>query len=768
MGKSLIIVESPTKKKTIKRYLGDGYDVESSVGHIKDLPPKRLGIDIENGFKPEYQIIPGKKKIVQQLKQAAKKADSVFLALDPDREGEAIAWHVAEELKKSRYKGPIYRILFHEITKRAIQEALSHPGELNRALYEAQQARRLIDRLVGYELSPLLWKKIRRGLSAGRVQSVAVRLIVEREREIQNFKPEEYWTIEALLQPEAPDSPEFKAKLVKWKGKKPQLKNKEQAEAVVKLLEKAQFTVEKIQKKERKRRPSAPYITSRLQQDAANYLKFSPKKTMQIAQQLYEGIELGEEGPAGLITYMRTDSTRVSPEAVKAVREWIRENFGKEYVPPKPPTYGKKKTAQDAHEAIRPTDVTRTPEKVKPYLTRDQYQLYKMIWTRFVASQMAPAKYYRTTVDIAASEGILRAIGEILLFDGFTKLSQKSSTPIPAAEDSEKSEKDQKDKEVEVVKLLPPLEEGQPLNCKKCEAQQHFTQPPKRFKEGSLVRELEERGIGRPSTYASILSVIQEKEYVEKKNGHFYPTELGFIVTDLLVQHFPTILDVKFTARMEERLDNIEEGKENWKSLLKEFYASFKEMLEKAQKEMKNLKLEGKKTDIKCDKCGAEMVIKLGKRGEFLGCSNYPQCKNTKDFIRDEKGQIQIRETTAEKVGTCPNCGADMVVKSGKYGRFFACSNYPQCKTTQPYSTGVKCPECGEGELLEKRGKKGGVFYSCSNYPQCQFAMWNPPLPEPCPHCQFPITEKVEKSGKGRQPGIYCPKCKKKIEPQNS
>ncbi len=708
MGKSLVIVESPAKARTIKKFLGRDFNVLASVGHIKDLPKSRLGVDIEAGFKPHYVTIKGKAKTIAELKKAGKSAEKIYLAPDPDREGEAIAWHIADEVDKERKR--TFRVLFNEITEKAVKEAIAHPTTLDRRKYEAQQARRILDRLVGYQVSPLLWEKVRRGLSAGRVQSVAVRRIVEREREIEAFVPEEYWSITAELEGGKEKTP-FGAKLTKKNNKKIEIKNKEEAGAVLKELDGASFVVSEIEKKERKRNPPAPFTTSTLQQEAARKLGFTAKKTMLIAQRLYEGVDIGEEGPVGLITYMRTDSTRISEEAVEAARGFILERYGPEYLPKKPKVYRTKKKTQDAHEAIRPTYFKYTPEKVKKYLTRDQWRLYQLIWNRFIACQMNPAVIDQTRVLISAGGYTFVATGSTVRFPGFTAVYEEG-----------------RDVEEEKEEKLPELSKGETLELKKLVPRQHFTQPPPRFTEATLVKELEEKGIGRPSTYAAILSTIQERGYVVKEGKALKPTELGFLVTDLLVKSFPRILDVEFTAHMEEELDMIEEGRLKWVNAIEEFYGPFRESLEKAKSEMKNVKTEEVPTDIECELCGRKMVIRWGRKGKFLACPGYPECKNTRDFTTDEEGRIVVREREEETRGWCPECGKPMVVKEGRFGRFLACSGYPECKTTMPLSTGIKCQAEGcDGELVERRTKKGRIFYSCSRYPECKYATWKLP-----------------------------------------
>jgi len=737
LAKSLVVVESPAKAKTIKKYLGGAYTVRPSVGHIKDLPSRSIGVDPDDDFSAEYIIIQGKEDIVKEMRSAAEYCERVFVATDPDREGEAIAYHVKEELEDLNPN--ILRVRFNEITPKAIKEAIANAGPLDEKRYESQQARRILDRLVGYQISPILWKKVRRGLSAGRVQSVAVRVIVEREREIQAFKPEEYWTLDAEMQKPGV-RPNFVARINKEHGKKLEVDNGVEAGRIEEALKAASYVVEKVEKKERQRKPQAPFITSRLQQDAANRLHYPARKTMQVAQSLYEGVELGEEGSVGLITYMRTDSTRLSEDAVTEVRGFIEQTYGKEYMPEQPNVYKTKSNAQDAHEAIRPTSIKYDPASVEKYLNHDQFRLYKLIWDRFVACQMMPARYDQTGVDIAAGNFTLRSSGSILKFAGYLKVYGEM-------EDDPNKPKDAREQRDDEEKELPELNEGDVLNLVNLLKQQHFTQPPPRFSEATLVKELEEKGIGRPSTYAAILSTIVDKEYVTKDAGRFKPTELGTIVTDLLVESFPDIMDVQFTASMERRLDEVEEGKQNWKTLLHEFYTPFRASLDVAKEQMRDVKREEVETDIVCEKCAGKMVIKWGKNGSFLACKNYPECKNTKDMKRDDTGTLQVQkeEFTDEK---CPRCASGMVIKNGRFGKFMACSKYPDCKTTMPISTGVPCPDCGKGKVAQKRSRKGKAFFGCNRWPDCSFVLWDKPVSEPCPICAKPfLVEKVTKKG---------------------
>ena len=741
MAKSLVVVESPSKAKTIAKYLGKSFDVRASVGHVKDLPKSRMGVDIEAGFEPEYETIKGKAKILTEIRKAAKAADMVYLAPDPDREGEAIAWHIFTELKVPEDK--VRRVLFNEITAKAIQAALKAPVRLNENKYNSQQARRILDRLVGYNISPLLWDKVRRGLSAGRVQTVAVRLIVEREREIAAFKPEEYWTVDARF--EAKQPPPFNAKLLRIGDKKAERIPAEDAKAAVKAVEKGPFAVGEVKKRDKKVEPPAPFTTSRLQQEAARALRFTAKRTMAVAQRLYEGRELGERGAVGLITYMRTDSTRISDDAIAEVREFIGKKYGPQYLPEKPRVFKTKARTQDAHEAVRPTTLELPPEVVKPFLEDDEYKLYRLIWQRFVACQMMPAIYASTTVDIEGpKKHVFRATGSIKKFDGYTSVHQE--THNPEEEDSDKEEQ------------LPPLEAKDVLKLLKIEGKQHFTQPPPRFTEATLVRELEEQGIGRPSTYAAIISTIQDKKYAEKrKDTRFQPTELGTITTDLLVESFPSFFDVKFTAGMEEQLDEVEEGKVEWKGLLAEFWQGLEGTLKTAKLEMRNVKREEVPTDLECPKDQGKLVIKFGKNGSFVACQNYPDCKFTSEFERQDDGSIKLLGDT--KTGeTCSTCGTgELIEKRGKFGRFIGCSNYPECKFTRAISTGVTCPQCNEGILQEKQSKKGKLFYGCSQYPKCDYASWDRPIKKKCTACNNPyLIQKMNRSGPGK---VMCPSC---------
>jgi DNA topoisomerase-1 len=743
MSKSLLIVESPAKASTLKKFLGDSFLVKASVGHVKDLPQKKLGVDIEKNFEPEYITIRGKGKILQELRAAAKKVDTVYLGPDPDREGEAIAWHIANELngdelsKKNGRK--IYRVLFHEITKNAVRKAIENPIEIDENKVYAQQARRILDRLVGYKISPILWKKVRRGLSAGRVQSVALRLICEREKEINSFVKEEYWSITANLK-STEDIP-FEARLHRIGENKSEIKNESEAKFILSDLDGAAYKVTDVIKKEKKRNPVPPFITSTLQQEASRKLRFSAKKTMMIAQKLYEGLQIGDAGQVGLITYMRTDSFNLSTEALNEARNFITDRYGKDFLPDKPNFYKSKKTAQEAHEAIRPTSVLREPSAIKKFLEKDEANLYELIWNRFVACQMNPAILDSTSVDIEAKKYLFRATGSVIRFPGFLKVYEET---IEAAPESEQGEKEG---------ILPPLKTGEMVELIKIIPEQHFTQPPPRYTEANLIKELEDKGIGRPSTYAAIISTILQRDYVEIKERRLHPTLLGSLISDLLVENFPKILDVKFTANMEEELDQIEEGKKGWIDALNDFYKPFSSDLTMAEAKMRDIKKEVELTSEVCDKCGKNMVIKWGRFGRFLACSDYPNCKSTRPLQSEHQStRTPENQITDEK---CEKCGAPLQIKIGRYGKFLACTKYPECKFTKPISLGVSCPEDGcNGFLVERRTKKGKVFYSCSNYPKCKFASWNKPIPEKCPQCGYSFL--IEKRTKGGDVEIMC------------
>ncbi len=714
----LVIVESPTKAKTIAKFLGKGYKVLSSFGHVRDLPKSKIGVDTENDFKPKYVIPTKQRKNVNTLKKAADKVDEILFATDEDREGEAISWHLSEILDVPEEK--IKRIVFHEITKTAIDEALKNPRPIDLRLVNAQQARRILDRLVGYELSPFLWRKVRRGLSAGRVQSVAVRLIVEREREREAFEKQEYWTIETLFKK---DDLEFTAKLHAKDGKKLDklaIKNQKEAEQILSDLQGSDYIVESVKRTEKKRSAPSPFTTSKLQQDANNKLGFSAKKTMMLAQQLYEGVELGSEGSVGLITYMRTDSLNLSDKFRSDAKSYITDQIGPEYHQEKQHKT-KSKGAQEAHEAIRPTEVSRTPESIKGYLSTDQFKLYDLIWRRALASQMPAAIFDATTVDIAAKgpgqnqpkNYSFRASGSIIKFEGFLKIysEKQKQTILPLLS---------KDDKVELVNI---------------ESKQHFTEPPARYTDASLVKALEEHGIGRPSTYAPTIHTIIERGYVERdEKKHLFPTEIAGTVTDLLIKHFPDVVDLEFTAKMEHNLDQVALGKIEWVPLLKNFYRPFHENLEKKEKEVEKIKKDDVPTNIICDKCKKPMVIKEGRYGKFLACSGFPDCKNTKPLKENGEGEAEVEETNE----VCPKCGAPMVVKHGRFGKFLSCSKYPDCKSIKSIEkgTGVTCPACEKGELVEKRTRRGKNFYGCNQYPNCDFALWSKPTGDLCPDCK--------------------------------
>ncbi len=717
--RALVVVESPTKVRTIQKYLDSTYLVRASMGHIVDLPKAKLGVDVKKGFTPEYRVIPAKRKILEELRKAAEKAEALYVATDPDREGEAIGWHLAQQLPVDKRR--VYRVLFNEITERAVKAAFREPRTLDRQKMEAQQARRVLDRLVGYNLSPLLWRKVQRGLSAGRVQSVAVRLIVDREREIRAFVPVEYWTLHARLRAEHP--PEFTATLKEVRGEKAGLSSEAEVRAIVQALEGTRFVVKAVNRGERKKNPAAPFITSTLQQEAWRKLRFTAKKTMMLAQQLYEGVELGAEGPVGLITYMRTDSVRVAREAQLQAREWVERRRGREYLPDAPPVYRSRREAQEAHEAIRPTDPTREPKDLARFLARDQLALYRLVWERFLASQMRPAVYDTMSVDVEAGEYLFRVQGSTLRFQGFMAVyvESREETDVPSEEEAEAS--------------LPALEAGEALALLALEPKQHFTQPLPRYTEASLVKALEELGIGRPSTYAQILSTIQGRDYVRREKGVLFPTELGMRVTDLLLSSFPEIMDVKFTAQMEESLDEVEEGDLPWVESVRQFYRVFASRLKTAEVKMTDLK-RGTETGQNCPQCGSPLLERWGRFGRFLACSGYPKCK----FTQDLSGNGEGRDAEALTGEVCDLCGKPMVVREGRYGKFLACRGYPECKNTKPLTTGIRCPEdgCG-GELVERRSRRGKAFYACSRYPTCTFILWHRPVAEPCPACGAPF-----------------------------
>jgi len=709
MAKHLVIVESPAKAKTLNRYLGNDYLVMASMGHIRDLPKKKLGVDVENDFLPEYNLIPERKKLVAELQQAAKKVESVLLAPDPDREGEAISWHLSQVIEK--YNKNIHRVIFHEITKNAVLDAFNNIGEIDQGQIQAQQARRILDRLVGYLISPLLWKKVGRGLSAGRVQSIAVRLICEREREIKDFDSEEYWTISAALEASSP--PVFNATLVKIANKKSKVENKDQAGTILSDLNSLPFILKDIAVKAKTKNPPPPYITSTLQQEAFRLRRFSIKKTMVLAQHLYEGLEIGNRGRVGLITYMRTDSVRISNEALDSAKKYIETTYSNAYVPDTPRIYKNKKKTQDAHEAIRPTSFDLPPEQVKPYLNSDDHKLYTMIWNRFIASQMNPALIEETSFDIRAGKYGFKAKGEVIKFDGFLRLNKKQ-------------EKNKSEDKKEIT--LPKAQSGETLKLHGIEPKQNFTQPPPRYTEGSLVKELEARGIGRPSTYAPIISTIQGRVYVVKEQGKFIPTDLGLFVNDYLVQNFPDLMEFEFTARFEEILDQISEGQQDWKESLRKYHTLLESDLNKAM-QGESIKPKGIPAEDNCPECGKQLVIKEGKFGRFKACTGYPECTYKQSMIRKESTPLDEK---------CPECGSQLVLRRGKFGPFTACSNYPSCKYIKKENkdTGIACPEenCG-GSIIQKKTRKGKLFYGCGNFPKCKFATWDEPISRPCPEC---------------------------------
>jgi DNA topoisomerase-1 len=801
MTKNLVVVESPAKAKTINKYLGQDYKVMASIGHIKDLPAKEFGVDIDADFTPKYEVIPdsrkrNNRKIVNQLKEAASKADAIFLAADPDREGEAICQHLKEELIGPRDRKPVFRVQFNEITKSAVRRAFEQAGEIDQNRVDAQQARRVLDRLVGYQVSPLLWKKVRRGLSAGRVQSVALRLVVEREREIQAFVPTEYWTLKANLTARLP--PPFDARLVGgrqaeggiWtlktgefdkplKKNEVHIKDEAQMNQILAALDGVPFTVASVEVKEKKRNPVPPFITSKLQQEAARKLRFPVKKTMMVAQKLYEGVDVGDEGTVGLITYMRTDSTRVSQGALDEARDFVLRQYGPDYLPEQPIFYRSKQGAQEAHEAIRPTSVHRTPESLKGHLSKDELALYQLIWQRFVASQMKPAIFDQTTIDIQAGDYLFRATGSVLKFAGFLAVYEEG-----------KDERTPEDEEL--AASLPKVEPGERLKLNELSPEQHVTTPPPRYTEATLVKALEENGIGRPSTYAQILTVIQDRAYVEKLKNQFKPTELGMVVNDLLVGSFDDLFNVQYTARMEEELDEVEEGRLKWVQAIREFYQKFEKDLKLAEKKMNDLK-KGVASDQSCHQCGSPMLLKIGKYGYFLACTN-EACGATRKATEVEEEENKADHQFGD--ATCPNCGRPMAVKRGRWGEFLACTGYPDCKTTQRIKKDgqlaaadklleEKCPECGsrlmlkqgpfgeyvacsqrpecayikqdtlgiacprtdcKGELVRRRSRRGKVFYGCSRYPKCDFTVWDRPILKNCPQCSAALLlEKVTK-----------------------
>src|SRR5215212_1054121 len=742
---SLVIVESPAKAKTIGKYLGRGYRVRATIGHIRDLPEKKIGIDIENGFEPEYVTIPGKEKTLAELKNFAKDSREILLATDPDREGEAIAWHVAGQVRRKN-GAPIKPVLFHEITKDAVQSAIARAGEIDSKKVEAQQARRVLDRLVGYKASPVLWKTVKKGISAGRVQTVALRLLVEREREIRAFKPVEYWTVEALLEE---NGQQFTAKLHLLDGKKPVISNEKEANDILDALKSRKtFEVTEVKRRERRKNPAAPFTTSTLQQDAAKKLGFGSKRTMRLAQDLYEGIDIGEEGAVGLITYMRTDSTRVAPSAAGQARDYIKMMYGQQYLPDAPRLYSdsKSKNAQDAHESIRPTDPTRRPEHIRKHLKEDQYRLYELVWQRFMASQMSPAIFDTTTVDFDFDRFLFRATGSVVKFDGYQRLYKESRE----AEEGKALEEEQG---------LPVVQKGENIPVRKITPSQHFTEPPPRYSEASLVKELERLGIGRPSTYASIISTLVDRRYAQLEQRRFFPTELGDQVERVMVKSFPDIFNVQFTSHMEGDLDRVEEGDVNWRQMLKEFYGPFAISLKDADIEeliAEAHDLSALETE-RCPVDGGKLVARGGFFGPFVACENHPKtCK----FTRPLRGDRKVAQMTDQ---ICHECGAPMVIRHGRSGEFLGCSRFPKCRGTRSMPTGVKCPKDG-GDIAVRRSKKRGkAFYGCANYPACDFVIWDKPVAETCPECGYIGAE--SKSNKTRGEYRRCISCANEWEP---
>ena len=750
MAKSLIIVESPAKARTIKKYLGSNYTVKASVGHVKDLPKRRLGIDTARNFTPEYVTIQGKKQVLQELRSEAKKAAQVFLAPDPDREGEAIAWHIASELRQTS-PDQVYRVLLNEITQKGVSEALQNPGRIDEHKVSAQQARRLLDRLVGYKISPLLWQNVQGGLSAGRVQSVALRIICDREEAIKAFVPREYWSINATMAAE-PERP-FKAALHAIEGKKANVATGEEAERIVADLRGATYTVAKVRKTARRRQPAPPFTTSTLQQEAVRKLRFTAQRTMRVAQRLYEGLPIGDAGETGLITYMRTDSTRLADDAVQEAQTYIAEQYGKDYVAAKPRKHRQQKGAQEAHEAIRPTSVMRSPDSLKAHLSPEQLALYRLIWNRMVASQMSPAVIDQTRVDVEAAPYTFRATGAVMRFAGFTVLYEESRAESPAAEGEDGHNP-----------TLPPLQEGQQVEARELVPNQHFTQPPPRYTEASLVSELEKLGIGRPSTYASILGTLRDRQYVEDQERKLVPTELGITITGLLVDNFPDLLNVQFTAQLEDKLDQIEAGRFDWVDTLQDFYDAFQVDLQRATQKLRDIRKEVEETDEVCDKCGSGMVIRRGRFGRFMACSAYPKCKNTAELPSSTNGDAQTGQQPQTET-FCDKCGKPMAVRRGRYGEFLACTGYPECKTTRPLAGVVMdCPEdgCG-GVIVQRRSRRGRTFFGCNNYPKCTFTTWQRPVPQPCAQCAAPyLLEKRTKKGVT----LRCPTCATETVPE--
>ena len=745
---NLVIVESPAKSKTIKKYLGKDFEVLASYGHVRDLIPKTGAVDPDDEFKMKYQAIEKNERHVQAISKALKKADTLYLATDPDREGEAISWHLLELLKSRRHlkNKSVYRVVFNEITKKAVQDAVDNPREISMDLVNAQQARRALDYLVGFNLSPLLWKKVRRGLSAGRVQSPALRMIVEREEEIEAFNSREYWTIEADLNK---DKQEFSAKLTHYQDNKLEqfsITDESGAKKAENDLNKAaagKLLVQKVQKRQRKRNPAAPFTTSTLQQEAARKLGFTAQRTMRTAQQLYEGIDTGN-GATGLITYMRTDSVNLSDDALTELREFITERFGTDNLPDKPQQYKTKaKNAQEAHEAIRTTSIRRTPDELKEHLSKDQQKLYELIWKRTLACQMIHATLNTVTADLSCGPGnMFRANGSTIANPGFMAVYMED------VDDGKRGKDDEK--------MLPPLEEGEELNLKAIRPEQHFTEPPPRYSEASLVKALEEHGIGRPSTYASIISTLQDREYVELEKKRFYPTDVGRVVNKFLTNYFTRYVDYGFTANLEDDLDAVSRGEEELIPLLEKFWGPFKEQIDHTEENVKRSDVTHEALDEKCPECGSQLSIRLGRHGRFIGCTNYPECSYTRDLNSDGKEQEEPEIVEGRK---CPECNSDLVIKRGKYGKFIGCSSYPDCRHIEPLEkpkdTGVTCPKCGSGTMMQRKSRRGKIFYSCSSYPDCDYATWNEPLAEPCPSCGWPIL--TLKTTKRRGVEKVCP-----------
>jgi len=750
MAKNLVIVESPAKAKTIKKYLGKDFEVMASYGHVRDLVPKEGAVDTAHEFAMKYQVIEKNQKHVTEISKAMKKADTLYLATDPDREGEAISWHLYEMLKDKKLlkDKEVGRVVFHEITKRAIQEAVAHPRELSMDLINAQQARRALDYLVGFNLSPLLWKKIRRGLSAGRVQSPALRMIVEREQEIEKFKAREYWSIEADLSSQGQN---FSSRLTHYKGKKlTQFSihdgdGAHEAESTLLKAAAGKLVVHKIEKKKRKRNPAAPFTTSTLQQEAARKLGFTAQRTMRVAQQLYEGVEIGGES-IGLISYMRTDSVNLAQEALDEIREVISGRYGSDNVPAEPRTFKtKSKNAQEAHEAIRPTSAERVPDAIKEYLTKDQHKLYDLIWKRTVACQMIHATIDTVTADLSAGseDNLFRATGSVVVIPGFMAVYQES------VDDAKKDDGDDN-------RLLPPLIKGEAVDLIRIHPEQHFTEPPPRYSEASLVKALEEHGIGRPSTYASIISTLQQREYVLLEKKRFYPTDVGRVVNKFLTEHFTQYVDYDFTARFEDELDEVSRGERDWIKLMREFWNPFHELVEDKEQSVSRKDVTQEEMDETCPKCGSKLATRLGRRGRFIGCTAYPECDYTRD-LNESKEEAEAPEVVEGR--TCPKCDSQLIIRRGRYGKFIGCSSYPKCKYIEPLEkpkdTGVECPECKQGTMLSRKSRYGKIFYSCSRYPDCTYAVWNEPLNEPCPSCGWPIL--TIKTTKRRGTEKVCP-----------